>query len=47
MLFMALIVSLGYLCLDMTEQLKLVTNAQESKIFKTNATDIKFSNDFL
>ena len=27
----------------MTEQLKLVTNAQESKIFKTNATAIKIS----
>ena len=25
----------------MTKKFKLVTNAQESKIFKTNATDIK------
>ena len=34
--------------LHMTEQFKLVTNAQESKIFKSNATasKIKCSNDF-
>ena len=34
--------------LHMTEQFKLVTNAQESKIFKTNATasKIKCSNNF-
>ena len=32
----------------MTEQFKLVTNAQESKMFKTNATaiTIKCSNNF-
>ena len=33
--------------LHMTEQFKLVTNAQESKVFKSNATAIKmkcFSN---
>ena len=32
----------------MTEQFKLVTNAQESKIFKSNATtiNIKCSNNF-
>ena len=32
----------------MTEQFKLVTNAQESKIFKSNATAIKIkcSNNF-
>ena len=32
----------------MAEQFKLVTNAQESKIFKTNATAIKIkcSNNF-
>ena len=34
--------------LHMTEQLKLVTNAQESKIFKSNTTTIKIkcSNNF-
>ena len=33
----------------MTKKFKLVTNAQESKIFKTNATDIKIkcSTNFL
>ena len=34
--------------LHMTEQFKLVTNAQESKIFKSNTTtiEIKCSNNF-